>query len=63
MLDEESAVKDPDNDLTRYRGKYRPNVSNLTFIMWAAIISTVLILVSIALGVGIDPDMSMLASP
>jgi len=47
----------------RDRVKYRTGPSNLTFIVWATIISIVLILVSIAFGVGIDPEMPMFTSP
>ena len=43
--------------------KHRPNAFDLTFIIWAAIVSIGLILVSIMLGIGIDPDVSMLVSP
>jgi hypothetical protein len=47
----------------RGRTKYRPDASDLTFIVWTAIVSIGLILVSVALGGGIDPDASMLVSP
>ena len=47
----------------RDRVKYRSGPSNLSFIVWATIISIVLILVSIAFGVGIDPEMSMFTPP
>ncbi len=43
--------------------KHRPDAFDLTFIIWAAIVSIGLIVLSIALGIGIDPDVSMLASP
>jgi len=56
-------AKDMANERTHYRAKHRPNAPDLTFIIWAAIILTGLIVVSIALGVGIDPDASMLVSP
>ncbi len=52
-----------DNPPTRDRAKHRPDASHRTFIIGAAIVSVGLILVSIGLGVGIDPDVSMLASP
>jgi len=45
------------------RAKYRPDVSDRSFIVWTAVISIALILVSVALGVGIDPDAAMLVSP
>ncbi len=63
MFLEEGAVTDLKNYRTRYRAKHRANTSHLTFIIWAAIVSTGLIIVSIALGVGIDPDVSMFVSP
>jgi len=47
------------HDLT----KTRQDAPDLTFVIWAAIVSMGLIIVSIALGVGIDPDVSMLVSP
>jgi hypothetical protein len=56
-------AKDMENERTHYRPKHRPNAPDLTFIIWAAIISTGFIILSIALGVGIDPDASMLVSP
>ncbi len=43
--------------------KHRPDALDLTFIIWAAIVSIGLIVLSIALGVGIDPDTSILAAP
>jgi hypothetical protein len=43
--------------------KHRQDAFDLRFIIWAAIVSIGLIIVSIGLGVGIDPDVSMLASP
>jgi hypothetical protein len=43
--------------------KHRSDAFDLAFIVWAAIVSIGLIFVSIALGVGIDPDVSMFASP
>ena len=47
------------NSLTRYRAKHRPEASDLTFIMWAATVSIGLILMSVAFGVGIDPNASI----
>jgi hypothetical protein len=43
--------------------KHRPDAFDLRFIIWAAIVSIGLIVASIALGVGIDPDTSILVSP
>jgi hypothetical protein len=43
--------------------KPRPDELDLTSITWAAIISVGLIVVSIAFGVMIDPDVSMFLSP
>jgi hypothetical protein len=43
--------------------KPRQGTSHLTFVIWAAIVSVGLIVASIALGVGIDPSVSMFASP
>ena len=63
MFHQEGAVEHLENSLTRYRTKHRPEASDLTFIIWVAIVSIGLILVSIAFGVGIDPDASILASP
>jgi hypothetical protein len=51
------------NSLADDREKHRTGAFNPTFIVWAAIVSIGLILLSIALGVGIDPDASMLAAP
>jgi len=48
---------------TRHSAKYHSDPSNLKLIVWAAIISIALILVSIALGVGIDPEQATFASP
>jgi hypothetical protein len=60
---QEGAVEDKDNSSMRDLARHRPDAFDLTFIIWAAIVSIGLILVSIALGIGIDPDVSMLASP
>ncbi len=57
------AMKEMDNSPTRNRGKHHPDASDVTFIVWAALVSIGLIVVSVALGVGIDPDASMFASP
>lgn len=43
--------------------KHRPDAFDVPFIIWAAIVSIGLIVASIALGIGIDTDVSMLASP
>jgi len=59
----EGAVPDIENSPTRDRTKYRPDASDLTFIVWTLAVSIALILVSVALGVGFDPDVSMFASP
>ena len=59
----EGAVEDMENSPKRDRTKRRPDASHLTFIVWTVIVSIALILVSVALGVGIDPDVSMFASP
>jgi hypothetical protein len=48
---------------TRHSAKYHSDPSNLKLIMWAAIISIALILVSIALGIGIDSEVATFASP
>ena len=45
------------------RAKYRHHAPDPTFIVGTAIVAIGLILLSIALGVGIDPDVSMFASP
>jgi hypothetical protein len=63
MFRQEGAMEYLENSLTRYRAKHRPEAHDLTFIIWAAIVSIALILMSIALGVGIDPDASILVSP
>ena len=63
MFHEEGAVEYVENSPTRYRAKRRPEASDLTFIIWAAVVSIGLILMSIAFGVGIDPDASILVSP
>jgi hypothetical protein len=62
MFHEGDAVEDLENSPMRDRTKYRPDASDLTFIVWAVIVSIGLILVSVAFGVGIDPDASMFAS-
>jgi hypothetical protein len=62
-FEEEATLNYLDKSPTRDRAKHRPETSHLTFIIWAAIISTGFILLSLALGVGIDPDVSMLVSP
>jgi hypothetical protein len=51
------------NSLPRDRAKHHINASHLTFVIWVAIVSIGLIVLSIALGVGIDPDASVLVSP
>jgi hypothetical protein len=56
-------VEDKENSSMHDLAKPRQDPSHLTFIICAAIVSIGLILVSIALGVGIDPDASMLVSP
>jgi hypothetical protein len=45
------------------RAKYRPDASDRSFIVWIAIFAIALILVSVTLGVGIDPDVVILVSP
>jgi len=45
------------------RAKYRSDVSDRSFIVWTAVFSIALIVVSITLGVGIDPGAVILASP
>jgi hypothetical protein len=52
-----------ENSPTRKRGKYHPDSSDVRFIVWAALVSIGLIVVSIAFGVGVDPDVSMFAAP
>ena len=44
-------------------GKYHSDGHDRMFIVWAAFVAIGLIVVSIAFGVGIDPDVSMLVSP
>jgi hypothetical protein len=56
-------VEDLKNSPTRDRAKTPPDASHLTFIVWTVIVSIGLILVSVALGVGIDPDASMFVPP
>ena len=51
------------NFRTRSSAKYYSDPSNLKFLVSAAIISIALILVSIAFGVGLDPDVATFASP
>jgi hypothetical protein len=61
---QKDAVEDKENSSKmRDLAKPHPDASNLTFIIWAAIVSIGLIILSIAFGVGIDPDMSILTSP
>jgi hypothetical protein len=60
---QEGAVEDEENSSMHDFAKPRPDAFDLTFIMWAAIVSIGLIVVSIALGVGIDPDAAILAYP
>jgi hypothetical protein len=52
-----------DSSPTRDRTKYHSDACDLKFIVWAVIVSIGLILISLALGVGIDPDASMFVSP
>jgi hypothetical protein len=52
-----------DNSPTRNRAKHHPDGSDVRFIVWVALVSIGLIIVSIALGVGVDPDVSMFAAP
>jgi len=40
-----------------------PNASDLAFIVAAAVVAIGLIVVSVALGVGIDPDASIFTAP
>ena len=47
----------------RNGGKYRSDPSNLKLILSAIIISIALIVVSIALDAGIDPEVARFASP
>jgi hypothetical protein len=63
MFQEEGSVKDLKNSPTGCRAKHRPDPSHLTFIIWAIVVSVAMILLSIALGVGIDPDVSIFLSP
>jgi len=52
------------NFSTRNRAKFRSNDRlDLKFIALAAIISLALIFVSIAFGVGVDPEVATFASP
>jgi hypothetical protein len=60
---QEGAVEDKETSSMRDLAKHRPDAFDLTFIIWAAVVSIGLIVVSIALGVGIDPDTSILVSP
>jgi hypothetical protein len=60
---QEGAVEDKENSSMRDLAKHRPDAFDLRFIIWAAIVSIGLIVASIALGVGIDPDTSILVSP
>jgi hypothetical protein len=60
---QEGTVEDNDNSSMRDLARHRPDAFDLTFIIWAALASIGLIVVSIALGIGIDPDASMLVSP
>ena len=59
----EGDVEDKENSSMHDLTKTRQDAPDLTFVIWAAIVSMGLIVVSIALGVGIDPDVSMLVSP
>lgn len=62
MFPEERAVKYPDNDPWGSRAKRHLKASD-PFIIWVAIVSIGLIVLSIALRGGINPDVSILASP
>jgi hypothetical protein len=44
-------------------GNFRPNASDIRFLVGAAIVAVVAIVLSLTLGVGIDPDLSMIAAP
>ena len=44
------------------RARHHPIASDLKFIVWTAIVLIGLIVLSIALGVGIDPDASIFSS-
>jgi hypothetical protein len=57
------AMENIENSPTRKRGKYHLDTPDVRFIVWAALVSIGLIVVSVALGVGIDPDVSTFASP
>jgi hypothetical protein len=59
MSIKEGAVK----GLGNYHVKHRPDASDLAFTIWAAIVSTALIIMPVALGIGIDPGAQMLAYP
>lgn len=48
---------------TADRWKSNPSRFNLTFIVWAAMISIVLIIGSIVPGGGVDPDVAAFLSP
>ena len=63
MFDEEGVVKDLENYLADYRAKQCPNAPDLKFSIWVAIILSGLVIASLALGVGIDPDVAMLTAP
>jgi|GraSoi_2013_40cm_1033754.scaffolds.fasta_scaffold53690_2 hypothetical protein len=52
-----------ENSPTRNCEKYHPDVSDIALIVWTLLVSIGLIVVSIAFGVGIDPNVSMFASP
>jgi hypothetical protein len=59
----EAVMTNMQNCVTGERTKHRPRESNVAFIAWATVISIGIILLSIAWGVGIDPDASMFTSP
>jgi hypothetical protein len=45
------------------RDNFRPHASDIRFLVGAAIVAVAAIVLSLALGVGIDPDLSMIAAP
>jgi hypothetical protein len=47
----------------RDHANYRPHSSDFGFLVGAAILATGLILLSVALGVGVAPEVSMFAAP
>lgn len=45
------------------RDNFRPQAFDIGFLVGAAIVAVAAIVLSVALGVGIDPDLSMIAPP